>query len=118
MVSSQWHSDCMSLGSTPYIRPGNDATDYDIFAQPVKYEQFDGAEPARLYFAGDHTHRQYPGTLQGAYLSGLRAAQQVADQFLGTINDPEYLERYERLGKQFLEIFPVDVPSDDDVACK
>jgi len=31
----------------------------------------------RLYFAGQATHRQYPSTVHGAFLSGQRAAQQI-----------------------------------------
>jgi len=29
------------------------------------------------FFAGEATHRQYPATVHGAYLSGVRAAQEV-----------------------------------------
>ena len=30
-----------------------------------------------IYFAGEHTHQDYPATIHGAYLSGLRAAQSM-----------------------------------------
>ena len=37
----------------------------------------------RIFFAGEHTIRQYPATVHGAFLSGCREAGRVADQFLG-----------------------------------
>ena len=37
----------------------------------------------RLFFAGEHTIRQYPATVHGAFLSGMREAGRIADQFLG-----------------------------------
>ena len=41
-----------------------------------------GAQP-RVFFAGEHTIRNYPATVHGAMLSGLREAGRIADQFLG-----------------------------------
>ena len=37
----------------------------------------------RLFFGGEHTIREYPATVHGAFLSGLREAGRIADQFLG-----------------------------------
>lgn len=37
----------------------------------------------RLFFGGEHTIRNYPATVHGAFLSGLREAGRIADQFLG-----------------------------------
>lgn len=37
----------------------------------------------RLFFAGEHTIRNYPATVHGALLSGFREAGRIADQFLG-----------------------------------
>ena len=47
-----------------------------------------GAPPSaaslpRLFFCGEHTIRNYPATVHGAFLSGLREAGRIADQFLG-----------------------------------
>ena len=52
---------------------------YDTLAEPV-------ADPTginRLFFAGEHTFRASPGSAPGAWLSGIRAAAEIADQFLG-----------------------------------
>ena len=35
----------------------------------------------RVFFAGEATHRTYPGTVHGAYLSGLREATRVIQSF-------------------------------------
>lgn len=54
--------------------------DYDLMATPVSHTS--GGLP-RLFFAGEHTIRNYPATVHGALLSGLREAGRIADQFLG-----------------------------------
>lgn len=43
-------------------------TDYDTMAEPE----------GPLFFAGEHTSTAYRASVHGAYLSGLRAARQVA----------------------------------------
>ena len=42
-------------------------------------------EPSSIpvFFAGEHTIRNYPATVHGAMLSGLREAGRITDQFLG-----------------------------------
>ena len=54
--------------------------DYDLMATPISPQQ--GALP-RLFFAGEHTIRNYPATVHGAMLSSFREAGRIADQFLG-----------------------------------
>lgn len=44
---------------------------------------FPGSNAPRVFFAGEHTIRNYPATVHGALLSGLREAGRIADQFLG-----------------------------------
>jgi lysine-specific histone demethylase 1 len=35
--------------------------------------------PPRIFFGGEHTIRNYPATVHGALLSGLREAGRIAD---------------------------------------
>ena len=65
---TRWMSDPFSFGSYSHIPPGASGADYVTLSRPVAQ---------RLFFAGEATHRAYPGTVHGAYLSGLRAADEI-----------------------------------------
>jgi monoamine oxidase len=65
---TRWMSDPFSFGSYSHIPPGASGADYTELSRPVAQ---------RLFFAGEATHRSYPGTVHGAYLSGLRAAKEI-----------------------------------------
>lgn len=67
-VSTQWHDDPFSLGSTSVVAPSGTSGDFDALR----------AKSGRLFFAGEATSRAYRGTVHGAYLSG----QQAANEFL------------------------------------
>lgn len=72
-------------------------SDYEVMATPVSAgsvqaaasnQSTGGSQPTasgfpRVFFAGEHTIRNYPATVHGAFLSGLREAGRIADQFLG-----------------------------------
>lgn len=45
----------------------------------------------RVFFAGEHTMRNYPATVHGALLSGLREAGKVGDMLLGAPYTPRPL---------------------------
>lgn len=65
---SRWAQDPFARGSYSHIPPGATGSDYDALAASVA---------GRLFFAGEATSRKYPSTVHGAYLSGLRAAQEI-----------------------------------------
>jgi lysine-specific histone demethylase 1 len=74
-----FHFFTLKKNSIKFIFQGDD---YDILSRPVEYP---GDKIPRLYFAGEHTNRNYPATVHGALLSGLREARRIADAFLGSI---------------------------------
>ena len=65
---TRWASDPYAYGSYSYLRPGTDGDTLDALAAPVG---------DRLFFAGEATSRDYEATVHGAYLSGLRAAEEI-----------------------------------------
>ncbi|XP_047990074.1 lysine-specific histone demethylase 1A [Leguminivora glycinivorella] len=78
-VVTRWRADPYARGSYSFVAVGSSGTDYDLLAAPVP-----GATPGenRLFFAGEHTMRNYPATVHGAFLSGLREAGRLADLLL------------------------------------
>lgn len=98
-VVTRWRADPWARGSYSYVKVGSSGTDYDLLASPVKPKtqaneaKFDDTEGEdeeervmpRLFFAGEHTIRNYPATVHGALLSGLREAGRIADYFIGRI---------------------------------
>jgi len=83
MYATSWHGCLVVIGS-----------DYEVMATPVSVPLQPAAAAAsahptassslpRMFFAGEHTIRNYPATVHGAFLSGLREAGRIADQFLG-----------------------------------
>ncbi|RWS12458.1 Lysine-specific histone demethylase 1A-like protein [Dinothrombium tinctorium] len=93
-VVTRWRGDPWSKGSYSYVATGSSGSDLDIMATPVSYvnpsststQSSQSQQPLpfpRLFFAGEHTIRNYPATVHGALLSGFREAQRIADQFLG-----------------------------------
>ncbi|XP_010539016.1 PREDICTED: lysine-specific histone demethylase 1 homolog 1 [Tarenaya hassleriana] len=65
-LCSRWGQDKFSYGSYSYVAVGSSGDDYDILAESVG----DG----RVFFAGEATNKQYPATMHGAFLSGMREA--------------------------------------------
>ncbi|KAG5673254.1 hypothetical protein PVAND_003317 [Polypedilum vanderplanki] len=100
-VVTRWRADPYARGSYSYVSVGSSGTDYDLLASPVKPhsgkdeknaegENEDDSILPRLFFAGEHTIRNYPATVHGALLSGLREAGRIADYFIGKIpQEPE-----------------------------
>lgn len=69
MIQTRWSSDPYSYGSYSFVPVGGTTEYYDTLSRPIDQ---------RVFFAGEATHRTYPGTVHGAYLSGIREANQVA----------------------------------------
>jgi monoamine oxidase len=65
---TRWGADPFAFGSYSFLAVGATPEDYDTLAQPVG---------KRLFFAGEHTQRDYPATVHGAYFSGERAAEEM-----------------------------------------
>lgn len=66
---SRWSMDAFARGSYSHVPVGATPEDYDALAEPVE---------GRLFFAGEATSREYPATVHGALLSGLREARRIA----------------------------------------
>lgn len=96
---TRWRADPWSRGSYSFVAVGSSGSDYDLLASPVVPEtpglprnQPNAANGnARVFFAGEHTIRNYPATVHGAFLSGLREASRIADQLIGSPCQPPQL---------------------------
>ncbi len=62
---TRWGKDPFAFGAYSHIPPFASGEDYEALAEPVNDV---------LFFAGEATHREYPATTHGAYLSGIAAA--------------------------------------------
>lgn len=80
-IVTRWLKDPFSCGSYSYVGPHTQSGDYDVMAQRC----------GNIHFAGEATCGTHPATVHGAYLSGLRAAAEVADDLLGPIEVPQPL---------------------------
>ena len=76
-VVSSWGSDPFARGSYSYVAVGSSGKDYDTLSLPLKN---------KVFFAGEHTCKEYPDTVGGAMLSGLRAANLTLTKLLGHDN--------------------------------
>ncbi|KAE8350496.1 lysine-specific histone demethylase Aof2 [Aspergillus coremiiformis] len=80
-IITRWNSDRFTKGSYSYVAAQALPGDYDLMAKPI----------GNLHFAGEATCGTHPATVHGAYLSGLRAASEVIESFLGPIEIPNPL---------------------------
>jgi monoamine oxidase len=69
---TRWSADPWTRGAYSFTGVHADSDDFNAFTQTLA---------GRIAFAGEHTSARYRGTVHGAYLSGLRAA----DMVLGTL---------------------------------
>ena len=68
VLVSNWGKEEFSKGSYSFANVGSSANDFLVFATPID---------SKLFFAGEHTSLEYRGTVHGAYLSGVRAADAI-----------------------------------------
>ncbi len=70
-MRSTWSKDPFARGVYSFVAVGSTPSDFDVLAQ--------SSGPA-LRLAGEHTTSRYRGTVHGAYLSGLQAANGLLNQ--------------------------------------
>lgn len=68
LLRTKWRSNPYSFGAYSFVGVNSDSHNFELLARPVAN---------KLYFAGEHTSRDYRGSVHGAYLSGQRAAEQI-----------------------------------------
>lgn len=68
-VCTRWGKDEFAYGSYSYVSVGSSGDDYDILSESIG----DG----RVFFAGEATSKQYPATMHGAFMSGMREAANI-----------------------------------------
>lgn len=81
-IVTRWQIDPFSRGSFSYVGLEASGADFDLVGRQIGNS---------LHFAGEATNRMYPGTVHGAYISGLRAAKDVLNSFVGEIEVPSPL---------------------------
>lgn len=68
---SRWNNDIFSYGAYSFAGINCDNEDFEKLGKTIAQ---------KLFFAGEHTHTQYRGTVHGAYLSGIRAARRIMEK--------------------------------------
>lgn len=68
---TRWRSDPWTHGSYSYVPAGSSFAEHAALGEPVG---------DKVFFAGEATSEDYPATVHGAYLTGVRAARQIAVQ--------------------------------------
>uniref|UniRef100_A0A0B7ACG4 Amine oxidase n=1 Tax=Arion vulgaris TaxID=1028688 RepID=A0A0B7ACG4_9EUPU len=69
---TNWSKDKYVGIAYSYIPVGAEGVNYDLIADNIE---------EKVYFAGEATNRQFPQTVTGAYLSGVREARKIIDLF-------------------------------------
>jgi monoamine oxidase len=69
-LRTKWGQNINSYGAYSYPTNGSTSADFDIVSNEVNN---------KVFFAGEHTIREYRATVHGAYLSGIREANKIID---------------------------------------
>ncbi|EYU33410.1 hypothetical protein ABFS82_13G079500 [Erythranthe guttata] len=94
-ICTRWGSDPLSYGSYSHIRVQSSGNDYDILAESIE---------GRLFFGGEATNRQYPATMHGAYLSGLREAARILQATRARQTNPRKSVIQKNLGQSISDV--------------
>lgn len=78
-IITRWRADPYARGSYSYVGLEATADDYNHIAASIDN---------KIFFAGEASCGTHPATVHGAYISGLRAASEVADAIFGPIQVP------------------------------
>lgn len=70
MLRTKWGQNENAFGAYSFAPNGTTTAGFDELADAVD---------DKLFFAGEHTEREYRGTVHGAYLSGVREAGKIVD---------------------------------------
>jgi monoamine oxidase len=70
MLRTKWQSNEHAFGAYSYTAVGTEMRHFDDLAANIS---------KKVFFAGEHTHADYFSTAHGAYLSGIRAADEIID---------------------------------------
>jgi monoamine oxidase len=68
MLRTQWGKNINSFGAYSYATNGTTSADFEAIELEISN---------KLFFAGEHTDKDYRGTVHGAYLSGIREAYKI-----------------------------------------
>ena len=68
MLRTKWNTNVHTFGSYSFASNNTRSSDFDILGQKVGNS---------LFFAGEHTSKDYRGTVHGAYLSGINQADAI-----------------------------------------
>jgi monoamine oxidase len=72
MLRTRWASNPHAFGSYSFPTNGARSSNFDELASSIN---------SKVFFAGEHTNKDYRGTVHGAYLSGIREADNIIDLF-------------------------------------
>ena len=72
MLRTKWRQNINAFGAYSFAANNSSSEDFDQLALSVNN---------KLFFAGEHTSREYRGTVHGAYLSGVREANKIINLY-------------------------------------
>jgi len=70
LLRTSWSQHPYTFGAYSFVPVGAASIEFEHLAKEVQN---------KLFFAGEHTERDYRGTVHGAYLSGIREADKIVD---------------------------------------